>query len=194
MSAGPSWTTLVLIGPHGAGKTTLGRRLAQALGWRFDHEIGESLRRAALTQDAAAHAQCPQSAFDEQVLVTELARDAAVAALAPRVPRVVETWHPGNLAYAQRRSPAVAGRMAEALRSAARRERGLLVQPLAVSEQTLRTRKTEPGPESIVQFFLEVGAAGEQIAKEWGLAVAPTLHTDECTEEVAVAELLKRVR
>ena len=34
---------IVLIGPHSAGKSTLGRRLAEALGCPFDDELGERI-------------------------------------------------------------------------------------------------------------------------------------------------------
>ena len=50
MSGDPRWPvrTLVLVGPHGAGKTTVARRIGRRPGWSYDDEIGERLRRAAL--------------------------------------------------------------------------------------------------------------------------------------------------
>lgn len=181
--------TLVLIGPHAAGKTTLGRRVAAALGWRFDDEIGERLRRLALAADPHAHAQRVQEDFDEKVLMAELLRDAE----SESVPRVIETWHSGNLAYARRRSPQVAARFEDRLRVAAQRAPGLLVQPLALSEKTLRLRQSEPGPEDIARFFLDVGQAAHDLAREWGLQVASVLHTDRCEVQEGVEELVRRV-
>ena len=83
-----STLTIVLIGSHGAGKTTVGRGIARALGWRFDDEIGERLRRQALARDPLAHAALPQSHFDRAVIEEELRRDREVA---EQGPRIVET-------------------------------------------------------------------------------------------------------
>jgi predicted ATPase len=187
-------TTLVLIGPHGAGKTTVARRVAEALGWRFDDEIGERLRRAALKRDPDAHALRPQAMFDEAVLASELARDMEIASGPGTVCRVIETWHPGNMAYASLRSPAVAEHWVPMVRAAARQTPGLLVQPLCISEETLRRRQSEPGPPDCARFFLTVGQKAEILAEEWGLLVAQPLATDRCAVEDVVSEVLARVR
>lgn len=183
--------TIVLIGPHAAGKTTLGTRLAAALGWRFDEELGERLRRQALEVDQGAHAQRLQPDFDRQVLRAELARDARVTDSGPRI---VETWHLGNLAYAQLRSPAVAEALAPLVEAAVRRaaERGLLVQPLRIGEAALRARQREPGPPDLARFFLRVGEQAERLAVKLGLTVAPPLWTDEMSAEAALTWLLTR--
>ena len=93
--------TLVLIGPHGAGKTTLGRRLSAELCIPFHEEIGKQMRFEALAQDPEEHAMVSQDLFDEMVTLREIERDLSWVS----VPRIVETWHPRNLAYASLRSP-----------------------------------------------------------------------------------------
>ena len=181
---------LVLVGPHGSGKTTLGRRVAAALGWRFQAEIGEELRREALARDPGAHALLAQDAFDTAVFERELARDAR---LVGGTGRVVETWHPGNLAYAERRSAGVARSYATRLRAAAQRQ-GALVQPLALSAEAARRRLREPGPspERLVAWFQAVGDRARRLAEEWGLPVLPVLHTDRLTEEEATQAVVRR--
>jgi len=188
MNATSNIETLVLIGPHSAGKTTLGRHIASALSWRFDEELGEQLRRRALARDAGAHAALAQPEFDRRVLQAELARDAHRAA---NRPRVIETWHLGNLAYARRRSPEVAAALGSRIEAAIRRtaKRGLLVQPLRIDEKSLRQRQTEPGPESLAGFFLQVAEEAERLAEELGLWVVPPLWTDQLSPEAALATM-----
>lgn len=181
-------TMLALVGPHGAGKSTLGGALAARLGWRFDLEIGETHRRRVLAGDPGAHAFVPQPAFDEAVVQAELERDAVWWAEGCP-PRVVETWHPGNLAYAAARSPAVANRWGAALKHAAGRAEGVLVVPLDLSLQAARRRRTEPGPPDAEQRFVAVGRQARELAACWGLPVAQVIWTEGC----GVVETVERV-
>ena len=184
--------TLVLIGPHGSGKTTLGLCLGNQLGWRRDVEIGEVLRREALSRNDNAHALASQPDFDLEVTRAELRRDAASIG-----PRIIETWHPGNLAYAQLRNPDLAKHLEPVLRNAvqarSRRLGRVLVQPLGIDRVSAVARRSEPGPDDLVDFFLRVGEGAMEIAERWGLEVAPLIHTDQCTVESAAALIAARV-
>lgn len=91
---------VVLNGIHGSGKTTLGTLLAESEGVRFYHEIGGELRK--LSTDNALQSG---DSFDREVMRREVGRDVEIHA-SPGL-AVVETWHPGNLAYARIRSPKV---------------------------------------------------------------------------------------
>ncbi len=181
---------LAIIGPHGAGKTTVGRAVADRLGWRFDDEIGRRLREAALAQDPGAHALIAQAGFDGRVLRTELARDRTAV-----VDRVVETWHPGNLAYAYRRSPEVAAAWFGRVRASLRGSRATFVQPLRISLTTARERLSEPGPDpdTLVRFFRDVGEEAERVATVLGLRVLPGLDTDHASVERLADEIAERV-
>ncbi len=182
--------TLVLVGPHGAGKTTLGRRVAARLGVSFEHELGAELRREALARDASRHAMLAQEDFDAEVMRRELARDLEVK---PGAGRVVETWHPGNLAYAARRSPGVAARYRQRLGEHLETWRPVVVvQPLTVSFETALARLSEPGPdaESLVAFFRAVGDDAVREARGLGLVVLPTLSTDAASPDDLAEEVV----
>ncbi len=166
----------------------MGTNIAARLGWQFDPEIGEALRRKALARHASAHARQPQPWFDCRVFLAEIARDRERGTQ----PRVVETWHPGNLAYACRRSPRVALAFLPYLRAIlARQADRVLVQPLDVGRETLQTRFREPGPTGgdFQEWMLEVGRDAPRIARDLGLTVLGTIRTDRCTVEQAVDQV-----
>src|ERR1035437_7590229 len=97
MADGAPVPLVVLLGVHGSGKTTLGRALIE-LGFTFYREIGSDLRaRVEYSVNDRV------DAFDRHVHQEEKARDAAIIASGPTGIIVIETWHLGNLAFAQAR-------------------------------------------------------------------------------------------
>lgn len=107
---------VVLLGPEGATTRALGARVAERLGLPF---------HAALEVSSAAQ--------DEEVMWRELGRDAASAGA-----RVIEGWHPNNLALAEQRSPRVAALYRERL--AALPRENVVIQPLAAGSSSLTQR------------------------------------------------------
>jgi len=171
--------TIVLLGCHGTGKTTLGVALARLTGIPFHDEVGRRLASDPGLRPAGRTAAETQSAFDAAVFDEELARDASWPVSEPRI---VETWHPGNLAYASRRSPVVgATRMPGVAASCARGE--VIAVPLVASRDALAARQSEPGD---LEFFRAVGRDAERWARALGLRVLRPTRTDRApTDEIA---------
>lgn len=181
---------LVLIGPHGAGKSTLGQVLAARLGVPFHGELGRSLALDPAWRPPGGTAADPALAFDQELFARELARD--LGARGPRGahrPRIVETWHPGNLAYATRRSPQVVAAWLPALARACRHADAVVL-PLDAPRPVLARRQSEPGD---LDFFREVGAAALGWAQALGLACLPTLQTDLDSPELLAGLVLGRL-
>lgn len=89
--------TVVLMGPHTAGKSTVRKCLAERLQWRSDEELGTSLRGEE-EEKGRYH-----KAWDDTIHQAEVARDQERRSTVTS--RVVETWHLGNLAWALTRHP-----------------------------------------------------------------------------------------
>lgn len=88
----------VLAGIHSAGKTTIGNELKR-MGLHFYPEVAVSLIGRKLPWTL-------KSDFDEQVITKELNRDSILMKQEDLF--FVETWHVGNMAYANVRSPEIA--------------------------------------------------------------------------------------
>jgi nicotinamide riboside kinase len=90
-----------VCGPHSAGKTTIISRLkANGVVSISGDEIGKRLFYERRLQPET---QGPE--FEHEVINQELARDAALENIDGI--KIVETWHPGNLAYAAIRNPSL---------------------------------------------------------------------------------------
>lgn len=161
----PAVLTIALVGAHGAGKTTVGRALAAALGVPYHEEVGRRL--AAERRPVDQTAEDPQDAFDEAIFSEESARDARWTTGV----RVVETWHPGNLAYAARRSPAVVARHLDPLHHLG----PAVILPITVPPAIAHARQNEPGDPA---FFRAVGEDAVVWARALGLPVLPPIVND----------------
>jgi hypothetical protein len=178
--------TLVLVGCHGAGKSTLGHRLAVRLGYDFHDEIGLRLASDPARRPPDRTAADAQYTFDRAVFDAELQRDFASVG----VSRVVETWHPGNLAYAALRSPAV---VVEYLTRLQVWPRGGRVRAIVVeaSDAVLAARQWEPGP---LAFFQRVGRDAEAWCRELGIPIAARVRTDAGSPDQLTEHLIKQLQ
>jgi nucleoside-triphosphatase THEP1 len=139
--------TIAITGTHCAGKATLGKRIANVLGWTFDAELGDILRKSEdilSGKHKVGYGSCDSMSWDDLVFREEAKRDQASSGS-----RVVETWHVGNLAWAQLRTNGQSNdnRMKE-VRSAIQQEISkavVLFVHLSVSAETsVRRRRAHP--------------------------------------------------
>ncbi|GAB4195540.1 MAG: hypothetical protein OHK0013_01810 [Sandaracinaceae bacterium] len=180
---------ITLLGPHAAGKTTLGRALVDATGWTFHDEIGKHLASDSTHRPPGVGPADPQREFDLEVFAREVARDLAFAAEAPDRIRIVETWHPGNLAYALLRSTDVAAAVFPYVRTAIDWSRVVVV-PVTAQRETLERRKSYPEP---LSYFLEVAATSLAIARAGGAMAVRPVCTDHASPEQLVTRLVPRL-
>lgn len=132
---------IVLIGPHAAGKSTLGRELADRTGWPFDERMEDHLRAARTLGPAD-----PWPTLDRDVFAAECARDARHAeACGPHAPRIVESWHLGHYVDASLRDPRVALSVHAHLRTRVDWSHTLVV-PLVAGPQAFARRRGHPEP------------------------------------------------
>mgnify|MGYP001489681773 CR=1 FL=1 len=87
-------TAFILLGPHGAGKSSLGHALAQTTSIPFHHEIGNELRLGTTVPVDAG-----QPDFDEEVFRRELERDECILQ-STSSSCLIESWHIGNVCFA----------------------------------------------------------------------------------------------
>ena len=88
---------VALIGLPASGKTQVGKSLGKA-GFDYQPEIAEELIFQGFVAGESADTR-----FDSEVMEKEFARDRKLLD-AYDITLVIETWHPGNLAYALARS------------------------------------------------------------------------------------------
>lgn len=167
---------LILIGVHGAGKTTLGKMLAERLNIPFDDELGKRLRTRELRKNLHNHAFTHLSFFDEEIMHLEMLRD-----IRAKGPRIVETWHPGNLAFCRERNSTTFERYRSLVSPHLTSLPGrTFIQPLRINREILRKRQSEFAENGVDlrNFFWRVSEATESLAHEFGLQFLSPVQTD----------------
>ena len=184
---------IVLVGPHASGKSTLGHRLAKLLGWSFHSELGLKLRKEALATNSKAHAAHSDESFDRLIFAQEAQRDRLNL-----TPRVIETWHIGNLAYVEHRTPQLRAELLESITPLLLRQspRTLFI-PLSISRETLATRLHEPSSENkedFISFLSSVGSRATQLIDELQLQRTPYIHTDHTASETSLLQICRELQ
>ena len=190
--------TVVLTGPHAVGKSSISFSLSSRYGWRCHDELGDRMRSDRTSWGAVA----PD--FDNTVLEAEATRDEEFHDGF----RVVETWHSGNLAWAELRLPPslyapLCGRTDAAVAAAVARGR-VIVQPLtSCAEVLLERRRTNEALVTRVPSCAADGNNAERVlvekmefvasrslfhAARCGLRILPAINTEELGSPAAAAE------
>ena len=179
---------VVLLGPRGAGKTTLGRALSAYTRWPFHDEIGKRLATDRARRPHGVRTSDPQPRFDREVFAHEVARDRAFELGAGSRPRIVETWHPGNLAYASVRSPEVAAATLPHVRTLDWSR--VIVVPVNAPVSVLEARRTYP---ESVTYFAAIAAISITMARSLGATVLSPVHTHVLTPNEIVERIHPRL-
>ncbi|MCR4261219.1 MAG: hypothetical protein NUV96_02735 [Candidatus Colwellbacteria bacterium] len=129
-------TIVCLLGIHTSGKTTIGEKL-HLLGLPYYLEIGNELIQ---TVDFSS----PKAVewLDREIMRRELKRDDSLLHQKVKT-AVVETWHIGNIAYAQIRTLSVANEYKALLKKQLSKYNPLFFF-LDISEETFRKRVNKP--------------------------------------------------
>jgi len=145
-------TIICLLGIHASGKTTIGEKLC-SLGLPYYLEIGKELIR---TVDFSS----PEAALrlDRQIMKDEMERDGSFLSEGVKA-AVVETWHIGNIAYAQIRTPSVANSYKALLKEQLNKYNPLFFF-LDISDETFRERANRLVPlgikEDVFIFYQDI--------------------------------------
>lgn len=150
---------LVICGIHAAGKSTAVGLLSR-LGYLGHPEIGWAYRQAIMFDEPESLALQREDLpwFDQAILELELLRDQFIER-ASTIPHCVETWHLGNLAYAELRSPALVPQFERSLKS-----QSLLFKPafliLTIERETFLGRCAMPDMSApdLYAFYMRVQA------------------------------------
>jgi hypothetical protein len=177
---------IVLLGCHGAGKTSLGKALGDHLGWRFHEEIGRVLAENPRWRAPEITAAEAQQAFDDEVFRRERRRDLTWS---PEVPRLIETWHPGNLAYALARGSKISPRHLDHLRTLRQRAQVACL-PLLAPREVLQARQSEPGS---LPFFLGIAGQAMALAEQLGLRILPPVWTHLAPPETLAVRIAPKL-
>jgi len=162
-------TLFFICGPHCSGKTSIIRDLGKEIPFlTTGHEIGKEFyykrKAAGFSTDGAGEE------FEYEVANAELARDHGLSSGSYAL---METWHPGNLAYALMRNPEAAPRLAAHIKRNSRiissgRVIGIRV---LVSRENIcrRTRTFADAPEWAADFYSSISSLIPQALQMLGL-------------------------
>lgn len=158
---------VVTNGPHGSGKTTIGRMLSDQLQIPYIAEIGGQLRK-----EVAYNVLESSTDFDREVMRRELLRDHEILRDGTSQSFVLETWHTGNIAYALQRSPELfKGYINEFKKELTRFE--VLHLLFAIDDQNFINRVTEkigPGEmDKLLDFYKGITKNTKELYESLGL-------------------------
>lgn len=156
-------TVVFVIGPHCSGKTSLLQRLQKDLSMVRCSEIGKDLyyERKFLTDLQGEE-------FEFEVTDLELQRDNTFAG----TPKIygVETWHPGNIAYAAVRNPESVDRLIHLAQQSPFIEQAIGIW-LRIPKETImsRTITFKDNKEWAADFYSKLDTKFESILNTLGL-------------------------
>jgi hypothetical protein len=140
---------IIFNGAHSSGKSTLARMLCEKHKLPFFHEIGYEVLKS--------FHYVPTPELDPTIMQKELERDNGLLSI-PSVP-VVETWHPGNMAYAYIRNKKAYGKYLQGFEKTLKNFSPIAVN-ITITETTFKTRYNgnyfNMEFDEIIEFYKEI--------------------------------------
>jgi len=168
---------IALIGLPSSGKTLLGKYLKN-LGYCFRTEVAGTL----ISQGFTAGEKADQD-FDKKVMRMEFSRD-NLFCLSNSIVQVVETWHPGNMAYAMARSSPIVRQYKDQFRLLLQRlEARCLVLDLDPQISYLRSYALQKPTCNSVNFLVKVQKYMSMLMEEFGLT-SITIDATGCSKDM----------
>jgi dephospho-CoA kinase/adenylate kinase family enzyme len=186
-------TIIIANGPHGAGKTLIGKNLSKKLSIDYIHEIGGQLR-----QEVEYNALESNINFDREVMRRELLRDHQLLRDKNSETYIIETWHTGNIAYATERSPNLTPIYLEELKKQLQKF-SILHLLFTINDSTFLKRATEKVPEDqkgdLLEFYKKITNHTQTIYSRFNLDFKEVENNGEISlaEEIATRTIQSHI-
>lgn len=171
---------IVVVGRHAVGKSTICKAFEKT-GYDAYGEIGKELRK-----EVAFEYSDSVPWFDQKVMELEMTRDAKLQGEINSRPIVIETWHVGNIAFAEQRSPEIAQQYREFLKNHLK-----TIQPLAVlvdvDDKVFEERASDPVLESELvrkEFYSAVKDSIVEVLKDCEIPYVEVSGTENAEDVV----------
>ncbi|MGV6851622.1 MAG: AAA family ATPase [bacterium] len=186
---------LILIGPSGAGKSSISKLLARRTNWDYHDEIGRNIYERLLQDNSIIAGLDISKESDLYISKEEAKRDSS-----SYYPRIIESWHPANFAYAQIRNnlshltrDPIYKNIEENIE---RSKKSTFIQPLSIDIETIKKRcNLGHGSSSTAEaiFYKKIFSITLKWCKHFNLRILPEVSTNSINTPMAAEKILENL-